>query len=181
MVALLRQDKQIKSSELYKDLNYFDGNQGDRELGGNIHDPLYIENVTTLEEDLNNIRTQLREIIGRTSWYAETPTNLLTLQQLMAEKELQLKKLIDHEELYHHKRNDETDFLFDSNGTLNKIQVHSEDNLREESIFSYSDSGVLESIEKTIWDKELEIYTKILKKFIYDSEGNLVSIENILI
>jgi len=67
--SLISQARQIKASEGYKDLNYVDGAQGARELSGDVHDGSVAEGTTVLEEDINNLRTQVKEIVGKTYWY----------------------------------------------------------------------------------------------------------------
>ena len=74
--SLISQARQIKASEGYKDLNYVDGLQGAREVSGDMHTALVAEGTTYLEEDINNIRVQLQEIIGKTSWYDQTSISL---------------------------------------------------------------------------------------------------------
>ncbi len=177
--SLIRQRKQIRSSEDYKDLNYIDGAQGPRELEGNIHDPLYAEDVKTLEHDLNNLRSQLRDIIGKGTWYAEAPTSLEEIRNVITQKELELKYIKEHEELYHHNRNENSVFEFNGD-ELSNIKIFSGGELRQDSVFEYS-NGELISITKTIWDNDLEIYVTLKKNFQYDAEGILLNIENIII
>lgn len=67
--SLISSARQIRASEAYKDLNYVDGTQGVRELAGDVHSAAVAEGTTYLEEDINHLRTQLKEIIGKTNWY----------------------------------------------------------------------------------------------------------------
>lgn len=67
--SLISQARQIKASEGYKDLNFVDGTQGARELAGDVHSAAVAEGTTYLEEDINHLRTQVKEIIGKTFWY----------------------------------------------------------------------------------------------------------------
>lgn len=67
--SLISQARQIKASEGYQDLNFVDGAQGARELAGDVHSAAVAEGTTYLEEDINHLRTQVKEIIGKTTWY----------------------------------------------------------------------------------------------------------------
>lgn len=67
--SLISQARQIKASEGYKDINYVDGEQGARELSGDVHDAAVAEGTTYLEEDINNLRTQVKEMVGKDFWY----------------------------------------------------------------------------------------------------------------
>jgi len=170
--SLIRQKKQIRSSEDYKDLNFVDGLQGERELEYNIHDPIEAEKVRTLEDDINNIRTQLNKVIGLGVWYAEPLTNINQINEI-------IKNIQFHEEFYHHKRNDDTNFIFDGD-KLTNIEVTVDNTIKQNSVFEY-DGNTLLSITKTIWDNNLNEYIKQKKDFIYDYDGNLLSIKNTLI
>jgi hypothetical protein len=178
--SLLRQKTQIRSSSEYKDLNYFDGNQGLRELDGDIHSQSYAESVKSLEDDLNILRTQLREIIGRGTWYDEAPISLTQLKLELSQKQSELELLLKHEEMYHHKRNDNTEFEYYPSGDISSMKIFSEGNLRQVSNFEF-ENETLQSITTTIWDKDLQEYVKQKKIFYFDSEGNLLNIENTLI
>ena len=67
--SLISQARQIKASEGYRDLNFVDGLQGARELSGDVHSAAVAEGTTYLEEDINHLRTQIKEIIGKNFWY----------------------------------------------------------------------------------------------------------------
>lgn len=77
--SLLSQARQIKSSEKYKDINYINGLQGPRELSGNMHTALVAEGTSFLEDDINNLRAQFKEIIGKTTWYDKASISLESL------------------------------------------------------------------------------------------------------
>jgi hypothetical protein len=74
--SLISQARQIRASEGYKDLNFVDGLQGARELAGDVHNAAVAEGTTYLEEDINHLRTQVKEIIGKTFWYDQTSISL---------------------------------------------------------------------------------------------------------
>jgi hypothetical protein len=67
--SLISQARQIKASEGYQDLNFVDGLQGARELAGDVHSAAVAEGTTYLEEDINHLRTQIKEIVGKNFWY----------------------------------------------------------------------------------------------------------------
>ena len=180
--SLLDQKRQISSSKEYKDLNYIDGGQGDRELSGNVHDPIYSEAVSNIEQELNNLRSQLRDIIGKGTWYADTPISLEELSILIEIKEQELLILLKHEELFHTFRESNTFYIYDISNNIIEILVYkpnSSDKIQE-TLFTYI-LNILSKITKTIWDNDLNIYVKTEKELIFNTNGDLIEIKNIIL
>lgn len=83
-----------------------------------------------------------------------------------------------HSSLFHHNRNDNTQFIFDSLGRLSEINIIKPGTIEllQKSIFTFDIDNNLSNITKTIYDG-LEIYTTLSKDFIY-LNGNLLEIQN---
>ena len=180
--SLLDQKRQINSSKEYKDLNYIDGAQGVRELSGNVHDPIYSEAVSNLEQDLNNLRSQIRDIIGRGTWYAEANISLEEINNLIQVKENELILLKKHEELFHSSRESDTFFIYNLEDNISEILVYkpnSTDKIQE-TLFTYI-LEVLSKITKTVWDNDLNIHIKTEKELIFDINSRLIEIKNTLL
>ncbi len=177
--SLIKQNKQVKSTENFKDLNYVDGTQGERELPGNIHDPLVAEETAFLEEDLNNLRAQIKDIIGKGKWYDEAGTSLEELKAKAIELET---KIIEHTHYFHGVRDDDSVFEY-TNGILTDMVIYkpNSSDILQESSFSFDVNGILTSIVKKIWDDSLNLYVIMQKDFIFDVNGNLIEIQNRII
>ena len=80
--GLLSQSRQIKSSESYKDKNLLDGLQGVREMAVDVHNSAVAEGTTTLQEDLNILRVQINEMVGKTNWFDKTSISLEELSTI---------------------------------------------------------------------------------------------------
>lgn len=177
--SLISQGRQVQSSDTYKDLNYIDGGQGERELKGNVHDALYAESVQYLEEDLNNLRSQIRDIIGKGTWYAEASTSLEMLQNRASIIE---GKLNEHNKMLHHLRNEDTVFGY-VDGILTEIVTYKvdTDDILQEVLFTFDLNDNLSKVVKTVWDENLVQYIKTEKNLLFDIAGTLEEIQTRII
>jgi len=93
------------------------------------------------------------------------------------------KRVRKHSALFHHNRDDNSEFNFDADGNLAQITVTDPLGIEvlQQSDFTFSLDGNLSQIIKEIWDEEGNQYVKFQKDFIFDSNGNLETIENRII
>ena len=164
MATLLKQGKQVGNSKIYEDI----------ELGDqNVNRDYIAQDVTTLEQDLNVIRSILKDIHGEKKW---TDIPNITLQEL----NLIVKNHENHKELFHHDRNEVIKLIFVS-GVLTDIKTYNNeagDILLAHSAFTFIDE-VLQKIDKITYNiNGIDIFQHLRKTFIYDIQDNLEKIIN---
>ena len=167
MTTLLKQGTQVRSSKIYEDIDL--GNQ-------NINRETRAHDVTTLEEDLNIIRSILKDIHGEAKW---TDAPKITLQELEAFVQIH-NNPHNHEKLFHHDRNEVTKLTF-NNGTLTDIKTYNDDQetiLLAHTRFTFLQDtlNVIDKITYTI--DGTGIHQHLRKTFIYDANNNLEKINN---
>ena len=167
MATLLKQGKQVGNSKIYEDIDL--GTQNvNREYNATSD-----EVVETLEQDLNIIRSILKDIHGEEKW---TDLPNITLQEL----NLVVQEHSNHEQLFHHDRNEVIKLIF-SNGTLTDIKTYNNeagDILLAHSAFIFA-GETLSIIEKITYNIDgIDIYQHLKKTFIYDMQDNLERIIN---
>jgi len=164
MATLLKQGKQVGNSKIYEDID----------LGTeNLNRDYNAQDVITLEQDLNVIRSILTDIHGEEKW---TDLPKITLQEL----NLMVNNHTNHDELFHHDRN-EVIKLTTVNGVLTEIKTYNndtEDVLLVHTQFTFIDE-VLQVINKITYNTDgVGVNRHIRKTLVYDIQDNLQKMIN---
>jgi len=160
MATLLKQGKQIANSKIYEDIDLGQQNQNRDYIA---------KDATTLEQDLNVIRSILTDIHGEEKW---TDAPKITLQELDA-------FVLAHNKMFHHDRDEKIKLFFDYNEILTDIKTYGAENLLlVHTSFGYLED-VLSVIEKITYTTDgSNIFQHIKKTFVYDDGNNLEKIVN---
>ena len=163
MATFLKQDKQIKNSKTYEYIDLQQDNDSRKENATG-------DSVLSLEDDLNVLRSVLRDVSGEDDW---TDLPSLSLQEV----KLLVQKHDNHDILFHHDRNETIFFTFE-NGNLVQIETKDEDILLVKTSFNFDEDEVLTEINKITYNVNGEGIYQHLKKTLNYEDGLLSYIRN---
>ena len=88
-----------------------------------------------------------------------------------------------HSALFHHNRNDKTEFTFNAQGDLIRMEILTPNgiDLLQQTDFVYDINGNMTTVIKEVFDEDLNQYVKLQKDFNFDGNGNISSIDNNII